>query len=427
MVLLLMSIMVIFLVLGFPMLMSMIIAPLAVLLVYFQNVNPILMIQQLMAGVSPFVLLAVPMFIFAADIMCAGHTANRLVDFVQAFVGHIFGGLAITTAGACTLFGSISGSTQATVVAIGKPMRGNLLKAGYDDSSVMALIISAANIAHLIPPSVVMIMYCVVTGTSVGELFIAGIGPGLLIFVLFAIYSYFSARYHNIPRTPKTTGKQKLAAFRQALLPLGFPALIIGGIYSGFFSPTEAAAASVLYAIILEMLVFKSIKPKDISSIALSTGLITAAVFILVAGGQAFSWVISYAKIPQMMTAALLGPSPSAFKVLLMVTIFYFIGCMFVDQLVVIVILTPIFYPIAIQAGIDPIHLGIIVSLQAAIGSATPPFGCNIFTACAIFDKPYLNVIRGLPAYLGILIFVSIIMMFFPEVALFFRDLLLAG
>lgn len=427
MVLLLMSIMVIFLVLGFPMLMSMIIAPLAVLLVYFQNVNPILMIQQLMAGVSPFVLLAVPMFIFAADIMCAGHTANRLVDFVQAFVGHIFGGLAITTAGACTLFGSISGSTQATVVAIGKPMRGNLLKAGYDDSSVMALIISAANIAHLIPPSVVMIMYCVVTGTSVGELFIAGIGPGLLIFVLFAIYSYFSARYHNIPRTPKTTWKQKLAAFRQALLPLGFPALIIGGIYSGFFSPTEAAAASVLYAIILEMLVFKSIKPKDISSIALSTGLITAAVFILVAGGQAFSWVISYAKIPQMMTAALLGPSPSAFKVLLMVTIFYFIGCMFVDQLVVIVILTPIFYPIAMQAGIDPIHLGIIVSLQAAIGSATPPFGCNIFTACAIFDKPYLNVIRGLPAYLGILIFVSIIMMFFPEVALFFRDLLLAG
>jgi len=419
----LLAIMVALLLLGFPMMMSMIVAPLVILRIYFPNVQQLLIVQQLMAGVQPFVLLAVPMFIFAADIMCAGKTANRLLDFVGKFVGHISGGLAITTAAACTLFGSISGSTQATVVAIGKPMRNNLLKAGYRDSDTTALIINASNIALLIPPSVVMIMYCVVTGTSVGELFIAGIGPGLLIFLMFAIYSYFSAKYYKIPLTPRATWKERLHTTRKALLSLGFPALIIGGIYSGLFSPTEAAAASVLYAVILEVLVYKTIKIKDIPTIALSTGLVTAAVFILVAGGQVFSWVISYAKMPQMLTNALLGPNPSALMVLLMVTIFYFVGCMFVDSLVVIIILTPIFFPVAVQAGIDPIHLGIVVSLQAAIGSVTPPFGCNIFTACAIFDQSYLDVIRGIPPYIVIMIIISIIMMFCPQVALFFRDL----
>jgi tripartite ATP-independent transporter DctM subunit len=423
MIVTLIGIMIVLLLLGFPMLMSMIVAPLAVTLIYFPNINATLLIQQLIAGVQPFVLLAVPMFIFAADIMCAGKTANRLLDFVEKFVGHIHGGMAITTATACTLFGAISGSTQATVVAIGKPMRQKLLKMGYDDSDAMALIINASDIALLIPPSIGMIMYAVVTGASVGELFIAGIGPGLVILVCFSIYSYIFARKNNIPRTARANIKEKLEATKKALLPLGFPVIIIGGIYSGIFSPTEAAAASVLYAVILEVIVYKAIKIKELYNIALSTGLVTATVFILVGGGQAFSWLISYAKIPQMMTSVLLGGSPSPLKILLTVTIFYFVGCMFVDPIVVIIILTPIFYPLAMAAGIDPIHLGIIITLQSAIGSATPPFGCDIFTACAVFEKPYLEVIRKTPPYIFILMVISIIMIFFPGIALFFRDL----
>ncbi|WP_320048054.1 TRAP transporter large permease [uncultured Ilyobacter sp.] len=423
MIVTLIGIMIVLLLLGFPMLMSMIVSPLAVTLIYFPNINATLLIQQLIAGVQPFVLLAVPMFIFAADIMCAGKTANRLLDFVEKFVGHIHGGMAITTATACTLFGAISGSTQATVVAIGKPMRQKLLKMGYDDSDAMALIINASDIALLIPPSIGMIMYAVVTGASVGELFIAGIGPGLVLLVCFSIYSYIFARKNNIPRTPKASIKEKMRATKKALLPLGFPVIIIGGIYSGIFSPTEAAAASVLYAVILEVVVYKAIKIKELYNIALSTGLVTAAVFILVGGGQAFSWLISYAKIPQMMTSVLLGGSPSPLRILLTVTIFYFVGCMFVDPIVVIIILTPIFYPLAMAAGIDPIHLGILITLQSAIGSATPPFGCDIFTACAVFEKPYLEVIRKTPPYIFILVVISIIMIFFPGIALFFRDL----
>ena len=177
-------------------------------------------------------------------------------------------------------------------------------------------------------------------------------------------------------------------------MPLGFPAIVLGGIYTGMFSPTEAAAVSVLYASILEIFVFKTITFKDLPRIALSTGMVSAAVFILVAGGQAFSWVITFAQIPQLLTTGILGTDPSALLILATVSIFFFIACMFVDSIPVIIILSPIFFPVAIQAG-DPIHLGIIITLQSAIGCLTPPFGCNIFTACAIYEKTFITVIRG--------------------------------
>ena len=409
---------------GFPMFMSLLVASMAVILVYFPNVNPIILSQQLINGISSSVLLAVPMFIFAEYIICVGETSKRLLRFIGSFVRHISGGLAITTGATCTLFGAISGSTQATVVAVGKPMKTEMMEAGYREDDTVGLIINTANIALLIPPSVVMIMYCVVTGTSVAELFMAGIGPGIVLFLLFAIYSFFIAKIRHTPKQPKATWKERAEAFKQALLPLGFPAIILGGIYTGIFSPTEAAAVSVLYAAIVEIFVFKTITIKDIPTIAKSTGLLTATIFILVACGQAFSWVISYAQIPQMLTALILGDTPTKMQILIVVTIFYFIGCMFVDQMVVILILTPIFFPLAVAAGIDPIHLGLIISVQCAIGSATPPFGCNIFTASAIFKLPYLQVIRGIPPFIILLVIASVLFIIFPNSAMWFYHLI---
>ena len=418
MVALLLCTMVFFLVLNFPMVIPMVAAPLAVMIGYMPNMDLSMACQQLIAGVSSTVLLSVPMFILAADIMCAGTTTKRLLDLVETFVGHIHGGMAITTATTCTMFGAISGSTQATVVAIGKPMRQRLLGLGYKDSDSAALIICSAIIALLIPPSISMIMYAVVTGTSVGDLFIAGVVPGILMLLFFAVYSYLFARFAKMPMQPKATWAQRAAAFKRAIAPLGFPVIIFVGIYSGFFSPTEAAAIAVLYALILELFVFRSIKVKDLKAISLSTAVVTSAVFVLVAGGALFSWVISYAQIPQMLTGAILGDAPSALQILVTVTIFFFIGCMFVDSLVVIIILSPIFYALAVQAGIDPIHLGIIITLQAAVGSVTPPFGCNIFTACAIFNRPYLDMVRGLPPYLIMLIAISVLIILFPQLSL---------
>jgi tripartite ATP-independent transporter DctM subunit len=414
----LMIIMAVLFILNFPMYISMIVAPLAVMISYFPNLDPFIATQQLIAGVSTQVLLAVPMFIFAADIMSAGQTSNRLLDFVDTFVGHIHGGMAITTAATCTIFGAISGSTQATVVAIGKPMRNKLIDGGYEDEDTTALIVSSAIIALLIPPSISMIMYCVVTGASVGDLFIAGIIPGLIILLFFSIYNYFRAKKRNIPRSEKVDFKGRVEAFKKAIGPLGFPVIIFAGIYSGYFSPTEAAAIGVLYATILEVFIFKTIKLKDFYSISLSTAVVTTAVFILVAAGNLFSWTISYARIPQMITSAVLGVNPSAVKILITVTIAFYIAGMFVDSIVAIVILTPIFFPMAVQAGIHPIHLGIIVTLQAAIASISPPFGCNIFTAVAVFDMPFLKVVKRLPAYLIILIIISALIIFIPELSL---------
>jgi C4-dicarboxylate transporter DctM subunit len=416
---LLLGLMFLLLALNFPMIVPMVVAPLTVMAIFMPNVDISLAVQQLIAGVNTQVLLAVPMFIFAADIMSTGNSTNRLLDFLEAFVGHIRGGMAITTAAACTLFGAISGSTQATVVAIGKPMRGRLLKLGYNDAASSGLIINSAIIALLIPPSISMIMYAVVTGSSVGDLFIAGVGPGIFMFLLFAIWSYFYAKKVNIPLTVRKTWKERLVSFKRALGPLGFPVIIFVGIYGGLFSPTESAAVTVVYAFILEFVIFKTLKLKDIGRIALSTAISTSVVFILVAGGQLFSWVISYAQIPQMLTSAVLGVNPSALRILITVTLFMLVSCMFVDSLVAIIILSPIFFPVAMQAGIDPIHLGICITLQAAMGSVTPPFGCNIFTGCAIFHRPYFDIIKGMPPYLIMELIVTAVVILFPQLSLF--------
>jgi C4-dicarboxylate transporter DctM subunit len=413
------------LMLGFPMKVPLLVAALSVLVVFHPDVTPAVLIQQMIGGVKPAALIAVPMFILAADIMMRGQSANRLLDLVMAFVGHVRGGLPIASAVSCTLFGAMSGSTQATVVAIGGPLRPQLLKAGYTDAFTIALIINASDIALLIPPSIGMIVYGVVSGTSIGELFLAGVGPGLLILAMFCVYCRVVSIRQNIPLQKKADSTARRNALRAAILPLGFPVIIIGGIYSGQFSPTEAAAVSVLYAVILEIGIFRKLSIRNLPEIALSTGVVTAVVFILVGAGAAFSWVISFAEIPNVLINDWLGLSAESGYWTIMLTIAgaYFIGCMFVDPIVVILILTPIFHPVATAAGIDPVLVGIVVTLQAAIGSATPPFGCDIFTAVAIFRRPYLDVIRGTPPFIAMLLLAAVLLIAFPPIALFLRDL----
>ena len=421
------SIMVVLLLLGFPMMIPLIVGAFVGFYSLFGGFGQLeTMVQQMMAGVRPASLIAVPMFIFAADIMTRGQSAGRLIDMVMSFVGHMKGGLAVATAAACTMFGAVSGSTQATVVAVGSPLRPRMLKAGYKDSFVLALIVNSSDIAFLIPPSIGMIIYGVVSNTSIAELFIAGIGPGLLILALFSVYSVIYAYRHNVPTEEKATWGERARAVQQALWPLGFPAIIIGGIYGGVFSPTEAAAACVLYAIFLEMIVFREINFAGIYETAKSTGLITAVVFILVAAGAAFSWVISFAQIPQAVLAGIGIDSMGPIGVLFVISIAFFIGCMFVDPIVVILVFVPIFAPVVDSVGLDPVLVGTVITLQVAIGSATPPFGCDIFTAIAGFKRPYMEVIRGTPPFIIMLLSVSVALIFFPQIALFLRDLAFA-
>ncbi len=417
------STMIALLLLGFPMMIPLITAAVIGFYMMFNGFGQMdTLIQQMMAGIRPASLIAVPMFILAADIMTRGQSANRLIDMVMSFIGHIKGGLAVSTAASCTLFGAVSGSTQATVVAVGSPLRPKMLKAGYSDSFTLALIINASDIAFLIPPSIGMIIYGVISGTSIGELFIAGIGPGLMILCMFSIYCIIYAIVKDVPTEAKSSWKERAVAVQQALWPLGFPVIIVGGIYGGIFSPTEAAAACVLYAILLEFVVFRSLKMNDIYAIAKSTGLITAVVFILVAVGNGFSWIISFAQIPQMILEAVGVNEAGPTGVLIAICISFFVACMFVDPIVVILVLTPIFAPAIAATGLDPVLVGILITLQVAIGSATPPFGCDIFTAIAIFKRPYWDVIKGTPPFIFMLILAAALLIMFPQIALFLRD-----
>ncbi|GAA3711048.1 TRAP transporter large permease [Oceanisphaera sediminis] len=421
---LLMAIMIGLLLLGFPMMIPLITASVVGFVMMFDGFGQMgTFIQQMMGGIRPASLIAVPMFILAADIMTRGHSADRLVNMVMAFIGHIKGGLAISTATSCTLFGAVSGSTQATVVAIGSPLRPKMLKAGYSDSFTLALIINASDIAFLIPPSIGMIIYGVISETSIAELFIAGIGPGLLILVMFSLYCLYYAHKHQVPTEPKAGWSERMVAVREALWPLFFPVIIVGGIYGGIFSPTEAAAVCVLYAFLLEFVVFRALKLKEIYRIAKSTGLITAVVFILVAVGNGFSWILSFAQIPQAILESVGVNEAGPVGVLIAICVAFFIACMFVDPIVVILVLTPIFAP-AIQAtGLDPVLVGVLITLQVAIGSATPPFGCDIFTAIAIFKRPYMEVIRGTPPFIFMLVAAAGLIIAFPDIALFLRDM----
>jgi tripartite ATP-independent transporter DctM subunit len=416
--------MLVLLLLGFPMMVPLAIGTLYMMFTGMTFFGPDQMVSWMITGVGSWVLAAVPMFIFAADILTKGHTANRLLDLVDAFTRHMRGGLPITTAASCALFGAVSGSTQATVVAMGGPMRPRLLAKGYSDSFALALIINASDIALLIPPSIGFIIYGVVMKTSIGDLFLAGILPGLLILLMFAGYCYIRALLKGIKPEPRASWGERFTAARKAMLPLGFPVIVVGGIYGGYFSAVEASAVAVAYALLLEVVIYRKVSIRDLGSLALSTGMITAVVFILVAVGAAFSQTLGTANVPEQ----ILGPmiesiGDNQILALMLIAAAFFVGCMFVDPIVVILILVPIFKPLVQSTGLDPVHVGVIVTLQAAIGSATPPFGCDIFTAIAVFRRPYLEVIRGTPPFIAILLVATFILIVFPQISLFLPSL----
>lgn len=409
---------------GFPMMLSLIVPAILAITYFLPTVGATnTIVGQILIGIRPMTLICIPMFLFAAELMTRGKTAERMVEFVKAWIGHIYGGIAISTVLSCTLFGAVSGSAQATVVAIGKPLHEPLKKAGYPASFIYGLIVASAGIALLIPPSLTAVIYAVSAQCSVGALFLAGVGSGTLTFLLFSIYCFIYSKRKKIGVSPMCTLKERINVTIKSIPALGFPLIILGGIFSGIFSPTEAAATAVMYAILIEAVIFKDINMKGIMEAALSAGVITAVVFILIGMGQVLSFVLAYAGVPQMIVPRILGPNPSQLNLILLIMVTYFIAGMFVDVIVAIYVLTPIFSPFVTKLGIDPVFLGALVILQSAIGVATPPFGANIFTAIAVFRRPYLEVAKGLPWFIVLGLVVCAIMIAFPEAVLFLGKL----
>ena len=405
------------LVLGFPVFLVLL-ATSIVVLVFFSD-DPATVIHQVMFGsVTKFALLAVPFFIFAGEMMSRGGVSERLLNWVGSIVGGIRGSLPLTVVGTATLFGAISGSTAATVAAVGSVTYGPLRARGYDERFASGMLTSAGAIANIIPPSIAMILYAYAAEASVIDLFAAGIVPGLLMAASFAAYILWYTRRHGIGEAQAVTWRGFLAATRSGVWALGTPVIILGGIYSGVFAPTEAAGVACVYAIFVTVCIYREARLRDLLDVASNTIYLTAQIFIIVAFAGVYSWILTVSGAAQGAVDLIEGMAVSPWLVLLVINVFLLAVGTVLDTASAILVLTPLLAGIASALGVDPVHFGIIVVMNLSIGTFTPPFGLNIFVGQAVFKVPLSSLYPGLVPFIAISIGVLMVVTYVPALSL---------
>jgi C4-dicarboxylate transporter DctM subunit len=413
------------LLLGFPIFMVLLTA-VTVALVFFMNVPLAALHQNLFASVNATPLLAVPFFIYAGELMGRGSVAQRLVDFVQGGVGAVRGSLGVTAVGTSAIFGAISGASAATVATIGKVMVPAMRRAGYPETFTAGLITSVGAIDVIIPPSIPMIVYGAAAEESVVRLYAAGIVPGLMIALMIALYVMWRARRENFGAGERFDRQRFVNAAGRSLWALGAPVIILGGIYGGVFSPTEAAAVACVYAALVTTLVFRELGWRDILEAAASTVLFTGQILIIVACAGVFAWLLTVNQVPATTTAWLQSLNVSAWMLLLAINILLLlVGC-FLDPLSAILLLSPLLVPMVKAVGIDTVHFGIVVTVNLAIGLFHPPFGINIFVAQSVLGLKLETIYRGIIPFVIIYLIALGLITYIPEISLIGVKYLLA-
>lgn len=379
--------------------------------------------QQLYAALDKYPLVAVPFFILAGNLMESGGMSNRMVEFAKSLVGGVQGGLACSCVLTCMIFAAVAGSSVATTFAVGAILIPAMVRHGYPAPFAASLQASAAELGVIIPPSIPMILFAVSTDTSVGELFVAGIGPGLLIGGALMIYVWLYARRHGLGLQDGVGRLSVWTAFRQAWLALLMPVIILGGIYGGIFTPTEASAVAVVYALIVSMFIYRSVKWGDLSKVLHRSVVSTAVIMFIIANAGVFGFLLNRTGIPAAMGIWLgeLFSSPMMF--LLGINVALFVVGMFVETSASIVVLAPLLLPVAVQFGIDPAHFGIIMVVNLALGMVTPPFGVNLFAACSVAGISLEKLIRPLLPFVVVILACLMLISYVPEVSLWARDL----
>jgi C4-dicarboxylate transporter DctM subunit len=374
--------------------------------------------QQMFNALDKFSLMAIPFFILAANVMGKGGLAKRILDVANIIAGKYYGGTAIATVLACMFFGALCGSSPATVVAIGALVYPALLEAGYSKKFSMGLVVASSSIAIVIPPSITMIVYGSVTGASVGGLFMGGVGPGIVMGLILMIYCYIHARKNNIRMITNYTWQEKKKVLLESTWAMGVPVIIIGGIYGGVFTPTESATVSAVYAIIVGMWVYKSMNWKDLLQTSIDSAVTTAQIMMLVAGACVLSWVFTLGQLPAVLSGFMGSFQASIVTTLLLINVILIIAGMFMDSVPFILLLAPLFYPIAQQFGVSNVHLGIIMTMNGALGMFTPPFGLNLFVGMNVFKEKYLPVAKSALPYCALIIIAILIVTFVPDIAM---------
>lgn len=390
----------------------------------FSDIQPMILIQKLFGGLDKFALMALPFFILSANLMDKGGLSSRILNLSKALVGHISGGAGLTTQVACMFFGALSGSAPATVVAIGKTMYPALLRSGYNPSFASGLLAQAAAIALVIPPSITMIVFGATTGVSVGKLFMAGVGAGIVFGSIVLLYIYFYSRKNNIITDEKASLGELRRAFIDSLAALMVPVIIIGGIYGGIFTPTESAAVSAIYALLIGLYFYKEITWKDFYTICKESAVTSAQVLVLIAAAQALGWVLTVGQVPQYVTDNLLAGISSPIVFFMILNAILLVLGMFMDATAAIIITMPIAFPMAMALGIDPVHLGIVVIVNLAIGQFTPPFGLNIYVTASISGLTMVEMFPGLMRFIIVNIIALLVITYIPQISLFLPNLL---
>ena len=339
---------------------------------------------KLFTGIEKFEIMAIPFFILAGNFLTHGGVARRMINFATAMVGHWHGGLGLGGVVACALFAAVSGSSPATVVAIGSILLPAMAKAGFPKRFGAGVIATSGALGILIPPSIVMVMYAVATNTSVGALFMAGVVPGLLLAMVLGGVTWWRARKNNYPRLPKATWGERWVAFRKSFWGLFLIVVVMGGVYSGIFTPTEAAAMSAVYAFIVAVFVYKDMGLKDVSRVLLSSANMSAMLLYIITNAALFSFIMTNENIPQAMADWMLGNGLGVISFLLAVNVILLLAGNFMEPSSIMLIFAPILFPIAMQLGIDPIHLGILMVVNMEVGMCHPPVGLNLYVASGI-------------------------------------------
>jgi C4-dicarboxylate transporter DctM subunit len=357
-----------------------------------------------------YTLLAIPFFVLGGTFMTTGGVARRMIRFANACIGHFRGGLAMASVFACMLFAAVSGSSPATVVAVGSIVIGGMVRAGYPKNFAVGVICNAGTLGILIPPSIVMVVYSAATETSVGKLFMAGVVPGILLGLMLMVAIYVRARQVGLPKQERATLPETLRAGRDSLWGLLLIVIILGGIYGGVFTPTEAAAVAAVYAFFIAVFVYRDIGMKDVPRVLLDSGKVTVMLMFIVANALLFAHVLTTERIPQTIAEAIVNSGMPAWGFLLVVNVLLLIAGCFMEPTGITLILAPILFPIAQRLGIDAVHLGIIMVINLEIGMVTPPVGLNLFVASGITKMPITAVARAaLPWSLVLLAFLMIV------------------
>jgi len=380
------------------------------------SVSPVAIIQRMFAGIDKFSIMAVPFFMFCADIMSKGEIGKRLINVCKAYFGHLSGGLAIAATVACLIFGAISGAGSAAVVAVGGIVYTLMKQGNYDEKFSLGLILTTSTLAMLIPPSIAYILYANITGDSINTLFMSGLEGGIIFGVILCIYSYIYAKRHKIPTLPKVPRKERLIALKESLLSLGMIVIILGGIYGGICTATEAAAIACIYAIVIEVFVYRSISIRELFGVAIKSGQTIAMLMILIAAGSVLSWVMTIMQLPQQLVTILSGASPTL--VFLLINLVFLIAGMFIDPNSAIIVLVPLVFPLAREIGIDSVQMATVIVINLAIGMLSPPFGLNIFVATQVFKKSFSEVIPGVVPFIILSLLVLLLFILCPPLSL---------